>query len=398
MALYALLLSAASRWGRSSRRPSQGTGLEILLTGTFYSENWIASHLRPLACSGKVARIRMVATSPVPTIDKVEAIYPSPALVRTVGEVPARLLTFLRTGIRFRPQIVGGFHLLVNGLAAVLLGKVIGAYTMYICVGGPREVQDGGVWTDNRIFRKLGAPDLRIERKLLKAVAAFDLVITMGKGAVRYFRSRGIDTRFHVISGGMDSSRYRPSGEAPSADLIIVCRLGPVKRIDRFLDVVRRVKETIPGVSAIVVGDGPLRSDLERMAADLGIGENVTFAGHQTDVGAWLRKARIFVLTSESEGLSLALMEAMLCGLPAVVPRVGDLEELVEDGVNGYLIEEKTADAFVRRIVDLLSDPDRLAGFSRAARSSSERYDTCAVGREWELVLSPYLAPESRCG
>jgi glycosyltransferase involved in cell wall biosynthesis len=124
------------------------------------------------------------------------------------------------------------------------------------------------------------------------------------------------------------------------------------------------------------------------MTSELGIAKNITFVGHQKNVEAWLRKAKVFVLTSDSEGLSLALMEAMLCGLPAVVPLVGDLDELVEDGINGYLVAERTPEAFAKRLHDLLTDESRLARFSEAARRSAKRYEIGATVQLWDKILT----------
>ena len=101
----------------------------------------------------------------------------------------------------------------------------------------------------------------------------------------------------------------------------------------------------------------------------------------------WLRKSRIFVLTSESEGLSLSMMEAMRCGLPAIVPRVGDLCELVVEGKNGHLVNGRTPDEFAARIVELLSDHLCLDNYSKEARRSTERYALDVVTRLWDEIL-----------
>ena len=79
--------------------------------------------------------------------------------------------------------------------------------------------------------------------------------------------------------------------------------------------------------------------------------------GFQADVPFSLKKARLFVLTSVSEGLSLAMMEAMLCGLPAVVPSLGDLGDLVVDQVNGCLMDAPDPGVCADRILELLGDP-----------------------------------------
>jgi len=122
----------------------------------------------------------------------------------------------------------------------------------------------------------------------------------------------------------------------------------------------------------------------------LGLEKNVVFAGQQRDVSPWLTGARVFVLTSDWEGLSLALLEAMSRGLPAVVSRVGDLGEAVEDGVNGYLVAGRAPEGFANRIVELLSDQERLGRFGVAAREAARRFEISAAIGRWDEILGGF--------
>lgn len=385
--IYAALMSVAKIL-RLPKRGANQAGCDILLTGTFYSENWIKSHLYPLALSERCARIRMVASTPVPPMEKVEPIYPPWWLVSVVGAVPARLLTFAFVGLFTRPHIVGGFHLLVNGLMASLVARLTGARSVYFCVGGPMELLGGGIWAENRLFGQLDRPDPWIERRLIQAVGNFDLVVTMGRSPIRFFEKHGVRSAFHVVSGGIDGERFRSGPEARTIDLVLVGRLVPIKRVDLFVETVKCVQRAIPNVTARIIGDGPLRSQLEELSRTLGVQGNVSFMGWQGSVEVWLRRSRLFVLTSDSEGLSLSLLEAMLCGLPAVVSNVGDLKDVVEDGVNGYLVSERAPEAFAVRIIELLADADHLQRCSAVARRSAMRYEVGAVSRLWDHVLA----------
>ena len=378
------------------RRQLPEDGVDILLTGTFYADNWVAAHIAPLAASRRCRRLRVVTSYQGPAIDKVEWIAPSRWLRPLAGGTGARLGTFVAEAIRTRPHVVGGFHLLLNGLVALPLARLIGSRAIYFCGGGPTEVLDGGVWGQNRLFTLMETPDAVVERRLLRTVAGFDLVITMGRRAIGFFRGRGIDTTFHVVSGGMDAQRFAPSPEQARADFILVARLSSVKRVDLFLQALARVARERPQASAIVVGDGPLLEDLKRQARDLGLADRVTFAGHQADVESWLKQARVFVLTSDSEGLSLALMEGMLCGLPAVVSDVGDLPELVEEGSNGFLVAERTPEAFADRMIALAGDPERLRSFSEAARQAALAYSLERTTGRWDRILA--LEPTTQDG
>jgi glycosyltransferase involved in cell wall biosynthesis len=307
--------------------------------------------------------------------------------VRVFGPVPARLCTFAWVALRTRPHVLGAFHLLVNGLFATLVSRVIGARSMYFCVGGPVEILDGGIWGENRYFARLGGPDALVERWLLEAVQASDLVVTMGTRAERFFRERGITTRCEVVSGGIDTETFQPAHSAPRYDAILVARLVPIKCIDIFLCAIAELAKTRPEVTAVIVGDGPLRGELQDLATQLGLDHAVTFAGQHRDVETWLRASRVFVLTSRSEGLALSLMEAMLCGLPAIVPRVGDLDELVREGVNGHLIEDREPARFAAALGRLLEDEMRLRRFGSAARTDALRFGTAHATELWDQIL-----------
>jgi L-malate glycosyltransferase len=390
---YDLTYHVARLLGRRPRPRRAGEACEILLTGTFHSDNWINSHLRPLAASALCARLYVVTTYPLPPTPNVVLIPPPRWLRRVFGSVGARLLTFVVVAHWKRPHYVGGFHLLLNGLTAALVARLAGSRAAYFCVGGPAEVLGGGIWSENRLFSRLEVPDPVVERRLIRAVRAFDLVVTMGTRAVTFFREHGVSTRFEVVSGGIDPERFAAqTGDVqPAYDLILVGRLVEIKRVDIFLHALRRVADRIPTVRAVIVGDGPLRPALERLSNELGLADRVTFAGQRQDVGALLRQSRVFVLTSDSEGLSLSLMEAMTCGLPAVVTDVGDLADLVQQGVNGYLVPPRASAMIADAIVELLADPALLNRYSAAARAAARRHKLTNVTRRWDEILSSDL-------
>ncbi|MBP7569187.1 MAG: glycosyltransferase [Acidobacteria bacterium] len=362
--------------------------LSILLTGTFHSDNWARSHILPLARSPRCGTLTVVTTFELAPLPGVTIVRPSDWQIRVAGAVVARMVRFGVEALRARPDVVGGFHLLFNGLWAGLLARFVGARSLYFCVVGPVEVIDGGVHTENRLVERIGTADRTIERRLLDAVRNFDFIVTMGTRARSYFESHGVFGECRVIPGAVDAASFAVLPGARDYDLVLVARLVAIKRIDRFLQVVDGVRRRRPGVRAVVVGDGPLRASLERLVADLDLARHVTFAGRQSDVGWWLARARVFVLTSESEGLSLSLMEAMTSGLPAVVPAVGDLPDLVEDGRNGYLVAGEGFADYVSPILRLLECEGEWRTFSEAARHASLRFQLERTSACWSELLA----------
>jgi len=362
--------------------------LKILATGTFYSDHWLVTHLRPMANASQCAHLTMVAAVTVPDMNKVSGAYAPLWLIKLFGQVGARLIYFSWLAITTRPDVLVGFHILVNGLFVVILAKLIGAKSVYICGGGPREVNQGGIETENRIFNKIGQADLFIEKMLLKAINEMDLVVSMGTSAITYFKEKGVNCTFEIVPGGFDNTIFVPDPNVKKIyDLILIGRLSDVKRVDRFLQAIKLAKEKIPSLNAVIVGDGPDKELLQSLAKELGIEKDIHFAGWQNDVHSWLQKSKCFVLTSDSEGLSQALIQAMMTGLPAITSDVGDLGDLLKNNVNGYLIQDLTSEQFCIAFCDIFKKSERLNEFSKNAFLRTQGYSVDQVERQWAKIL-----------
>jgi len=380
------LLSSTAALLRRRKRPVPKEGLHVVLTGTFYSDNWLETHLRPMGESRLIRLVTMVAAVPVPAMPGVDAVYPHPRLARILGASTARLVTFAVVAVRRKADIVGGFHLLINGLVALLVARARGCRSMYICGGGTREVEGGGYSTENQIFRRLDGPSPYVERKLLQAAVAFDYLVTMGESVREFFLKRGASGQVVVVPGGFDARLFSPAVDEPIYDLILVGRMSPVKRIDIFVRVLQSLEDV--ALRAVVVGDGPSSAELRQLAQDCGVATRIDFVGWQGDVQSWLRRSRIFVLTSESEGLSQAMVQAMLCGLPVVVTDVGDLKDLVVHGRNGYLTAPGRVDDCAAKVSLLCGDGELRRAMGAQARLDALRLSVPNVAAQWDGILA----------
>ncbi len=382
-----VLLFVVRRRARAPKSSPEG-GKHILLTATFYSQQWIKSQLEPLLLAQGISRVTFVSTTPVDDIDGLDVIYPPTLLRKIIGGVPSRLLTFLWQGIRLRPDIVGGYHLLINGLVALLTARLARAASLYICVGGPTELDGGGYATENRIFGKLAGPDPDIERQLLSAADRFDMIVVRGKSAEDYLASHGVTAPTRIITAGVDAEVFSPGEAAAEYDLVFLARLSQVKRVRLFLECVELLRDTYSdGIRALIIGDGPDRESAERFIAERGLANNVHMVGQQAEVAGYLRSARVYVLTSKSEGLSQAMVQGMLCGLPAVVANVGSLADLVENGRSGYLVDDhNVAENYATPITALLSDTGKMGEMSVCARDSAMRCSTGNVAARWNAL------------
>jgi sugar transferase (PEP-CTERM/EpsH1 system associated) len=143
-----------------------------------------------------------------------------------------------------------------------------------------------------------------------------------------------------------------------------VTRLNRVKRLDVLLQAIELLQET----HGVIVGEGPEHEYLKAQATRLGLSERISFTGHQRDVRPWLAAFDIFVLSSDWEGMSNALLEAMAAGLPVVATAVGGTPEVVVEGETGFLVPPRDPEALAEAILRLLRDPDLRRRMGEAGR------------------------------
>ena len=140
----------------------------------------------------------------------------------------------------------------------------------------------------------------------------------------------------------------------------------------RAVDILRTSHED---VSCSIVGQGPLASDLQAFARELGLGSHVEFLGSTPDVASRMADADVFVLTSSWEGMPISAIEAAAAGRPAVVTDVGANAEIVEHGVTGWVVPPGDPAAVASALSRLAADPDHRARMGRAARTRAvERF------------------------
>lgn len=147
-----------------------------------------------------------------------------------------------------------------------------------------------------------------------------------------------------------------------------VGHLSPVKGHGDLLDAVARARVRDPRLRLYLVGDGPLRSDLEARAKALGLADRVVFTGVQDDVKRLVAMLDVVALPSHSEGMSNALLEAMALARPIVATNVGGNPELVEEGKSGRLVPAADPGALAEAVLDLVADPEEARRMGREAR------------------------------
>lgn len=218
--------------------------------------------------------------------------------------------------------------------------------------------------------------------------------------------------KIRVVPNGVDTSRFcdRPASPALRAELGlpddaltvgIVAVMRPEKNHDLFLRAAAIVHRQVPEAHFLIVGDGPLRGEIEVQIRALGLEGVVHLLGMRRDIPELLNVIEVVALTSKMEANPVSVLEALSSGRPVVSTRVGSIPENVIDGETGFLVPPGDEAALAARLITLLTNPETRAYLGREARERviqhaslesmvggyarliSEIYEAKSTGRRW---------------
>lgn len=292
---------------------------------------------------------------------------------------PIALYRLYRLMKRLKPQIVHT-HLYEAGIWGKLVGKLAGVPVILTTEVGMT------VWKKrrhlllerfvNRFTDKMIAvsEDIR-QRRIRDEGVSPDKIITI---------PAAVDVERFSRTRSREQARKELDIDASLPVIGTVARLVAAKRLDYLLEAARAVCEAVPQARFLIVGDGPLREELESRAVQLGLApEHVRFLGHRQDVMDFLPAIDIFALSSEREGLPVSLLEAMAASKPVVATRVGGIPQVIQDGSNGLLVSPHDPAGLAKAIITLIKDSTLRESVAREGHRTVEaRFSTDVVGQQ----------------
>jgi glycosyltransferase involved in cell wall biosynthesis len=197
-------------------------------------------------------------------------------------------------------------------------------------------------------------------------------------------RDYGLQERYTVIPTGIDLEPYRladgkelRASKGWQADKVLVStgRLAQEKNWPTLLMAAQKVYRKHPDLRVVLIGDGPEKNALQKLAAELGIAERVTFTGKLpfSDVVVYLKAADIFGFASVTETQGLVTMEALAAGLPVVAVDASGTRDIVDNGEQGFLVQNDP-DALADSISRLLESPERMQKFQSKALEKAKSF------------------------
>jgi len=206
-----------------------------------------------------------------------------------------------------------------------------------------------------------------IEKKIVKTnVTLFHTVSEQSKSDIE---SLGTTKKIAVIPNGIDPSIYE-NGKTSENQIIFIGRLVFYKNLEVVIDAFSKVITKIPDVKLVIIGDGPMKDSLVKKTKSLKLQDNIIFKGNVSEQEKikLLQQSQVLVNPSLVEGFGIVVLEGFASSKPVIVSDSKPLSDLVDDSVDGFVVSSTNSSAWAEKIVELLSNPDKVKKMGEEGR------------------------------
>lgn len=348
--------------------------MNILIAARLNSEYKLKTTLRPLVEMEGVEHIYLVRRTPV-DIPKTTCYCPPGILSRFILTTELyRLVTIFRLCAFKKVHVLMGIHFILHCVYTALAKMVFRIPLVMLIIESPDKYKSHPLF--NFFLRRA------------------DLIGVRGSHSRQYIADTArIDAgRIFITPDVHDFDKApAPADKTKKYDLIFIGYYTEAKRIDVLLEVMHELRDRLPQVRLALIGDGPLREMVCDTIDRLGLRETVDRLGFVESIYPYLHQSRVFIMTSQTEGLPTVLLEAMGCGLPFIVPDVGDMRDFAVHEENALLYEPLNVSQCVDACERVLRDPAlyrRLAlGTREMLAVKRQQHTPEAVRRLWQERL-----------
>jgi len=272
-----------------------------------------------------------------------------------------------------------GIYEIPHGFIAVLAGKIMGVPSTVSVIGNPA-------------YSKL-RKGLRMKITMWILRNANYITVT-GTNSKKFLVSKGIARdKIKVLPNTLDLSEFKKLNSVNKKyDIISLGRISPEKRIEQIVKIVYKMKERMPTVKAAIAGTGPELPVICELISKLKLDGNIEILGYIPDnqLVDFYNSGRVFVLTSETEGFPRTILQAAACGTPVIASKVGDIDDIIDHGSNGFLINNfMQVEEYVHGILQLLKDDNLYASFSiKLSEKVHTEFVTGKASAVWANMLN----------
>ncbi len=224
---------------------------------------------------------------------------------------------------------------------------------------------------------------------LVNSCKKMDYLVNVSKELMGFYQ-KYLGKKVCYIPNCLDNIPFK-SSKLDSLNIISIGRLSKEKAFDDLLRLFKKVSQQHPNWHLNIVGDGMEKNDLLAIAKDLKLGDKVTFHGYQDKdfINDLLLDSSIYVMTSKTESFGLVLIEAMSYGVPVLsYTSAQGANEIIDDGINGYLIKDRNEDEMIKKIDLLINDEKQRKKMGKEAKTKAKQYSKENVLKSWNKLIN----------
>ena len=233
----------------------------------------------------------------------------------------------------------------------------------------------------------------------------FNKIVTVSDILLKEVLKEGVAVeKVRMVNNGIDLQRFRLDIKNDDlrrqlgikiSDFVVggVGRLVPEKGYHYLIEAIKKLTLQYSSIKLLIIGDGPLESELRTQVKDLKLENNVKLLGLRNDIPVLLSSMDIFIMTSTNEGMPMALLEAMAMKKPVIATRVGAISKIISDGVNGLLIPPKNVDSTVAAVTYLLQNREKGSIFAeKGFESVKNEYSSKKMTQHYAEIYDEILS------
>ncbi len=332
----------------------------------------LSMKLEPIYTIPSIKNIIVLRGGKGPKIKKV--IYADIPNMRILRDF-YRFFKGITLGKKYKTKLVISYYLVPHGIIGYYVSRVIGAKCCISIIGD--------------LLYHLNASF--IGRFYLRVLRNSDFITVTGGKSKKILIDNGIsEERIFILPNVINMDEYGPDSSVKKEyDIAFIGRLTYVKRLDIFFRVISEVVKEIPKLRVAMIGDGEDIDKSKSLVKELNLENNVEFLEFREDIKMLLNKTKVLLLTSESEGMPSVIIEAMACGVPVISSDVGDIGDIVEDGLNGFLVEKfDDVLSYKTKIIKILSDKKVYKKMKEESLKVRNIHSVENASRIWEEIFS----------
>jgi len=289
---------------------------------------------------------------------------------------PLQLLAY---SILYKPDYINGIYTLPCGLESLIISKIIRCKSIISVIGGEIEIKTYYKFTSFW------------ENFNLWMLRNCDIVTTTGSKVTNFLIDNSISkNKIFEYPGSVDTLRFNfKNYNEKDIDILFVGTFRRLKGPDRVLKIVYNLLGYFPNIKSCFLGNGYLYNTIKEEVKSLHMENNVSIIGYVNNPEQYYQRSKVLIMPSRSEGLSMAMLEAMSCGCVPVVSNVGNMTDAAWHNINAMVVEDyMDIDTFTKYAKELLVDKTKWESLSiKGCQLVREKYSVEAQAEIFENIL-----------